>query len=321
MKRIAVLTSGGNSQGMNACLIGAGRVCRKKGVELWAINNGFRGLLAGDMMPLELTNRLATYLQQTAGGTVIGTSRFPEFKKIDVRHQARLMLQRHHIDGLIVIGGNGSYCGALGLVELGVKCVTIPGTIDNDVAKTDYTVGFDTTANLALSYLDRLRTTAESHGGCQILEVMGRDCGDIAIYSGIAGLADLIITKNTYLPVPTILQRLQKLARTKKRSVLIVVVEKLYDVHDLAQNIAANTPFHYTRASVLGYGQRGGAPSANDRVRGLLMGIRAVELLLEGGSGLELVVRGTQISSVKLDRLVQTQEHDHLLRLYQSYQL
>lgn len=319
MKRIAILTSGGNSQGMNACLVGAGRVCQQRGVELVAIRNGFRGLVAGEMQPVRFSARLQTYLQQADGGSAIGCSRYPDFAQPAVQRQAQLVLKQHQIDGLIAIGGNGTYQGAAGLLKIGVKCVVIPGTIDNDVANTEYTVGFDTTANFVLGYLDRLRTTAESHGDCQIAEVMGRDCGDIAIYSGIAALADLIITKDSYLSPAAVIKRLQTLAGQHQRSALVVVVENLYDVHALARQVSEQTPYRRARASVIGYGQRGGRPSVNDRVRGFMMGVRAVEVLLAGGSGLELVVRGSDMTTTPL-RSRAAQEHDHLLRLYQKYQ-
>ena len=189
------------------------------------------------------------------------------------------------MEALVVIGGDGSYTGALKLTEMGVNCIGIPGTIDNDIPNTDYTVGFDTALNTIVDALDRLRDTSSSHQRCTILEVMGRRCGDLAINAGIAAGAEMIITSEIGYDEAEVIERLKASKKSDKKHAIVVITEHITDVHELAKKVEAETGFE-TRANVLGHMQRGGRPSARDRVLASRMGVYAVELLEAGKGGL-----------------------------------
>jgi 6-phosphofructokinase 1 len=279
--RIGVLTSGGDSPGMNAAIRAIVRAGLKADKEMYVIYDGYKGLVEGSIEKVDRTfvaNIIAW------GGTVIRSARLPEFADIEVRKKGIEQLKKYGIDALVVIGGDGTYMGAKKLTEMGINCIGLPGTIDNDLACTDYTIGFDTALNTIVQCVDKLRDTSSSHQRCSVIEVMGNHCGDLALYSGVACGAELIISPDHQLPKEEVMATLRDLKRHSKRHALVIVSEKLFDVKDLAREIEIETGFE-SRAEVLGRIQRGGSPSAFDRILAARMGVFAIELLLQGKSG------------------------------------
>jgi len=281
IKKIGVLTSGGDSPGMNATIRAVVRSGIYFGLEVYGIHDGYLGLVEGNIEPMtrnsvrEIINR---------GGTILGSARLKSFKEYDVRKKAVDQLTKHGIEGLVVIGGDGTYRGALELTRMGILCVGLPGTIDNDIASTDYTIGFDTAVNTAVEAVDRLRDTSSSHQRCTIVEVMGRHCGDIAVTTAIATGAEMVITEETGFDLPKVLNEIRQAKKNNKRHALIIISENITDVHALARLVEEYSGFE-TRATVLGHIQRGGNPSVFDRVLASRLGIAAVELLMEGKGG------------------------------------
>lgn len=281
MKRIAVLTSGGDAPGMNACIRAVVRTCISKNIEPYIVYDGYKGLVEGRIQKVgrrfvsEVLNR---------GGTIIGTARLNEFDKKEVRLKAINNLKKHNIDGLVVIGGDGTIRGANELYKEGVRCVAVAATIDNDINTKGYTIGFDTALNTITSLLDKIRDTSSSHNRCSIVEVMGRDCGDLALYSGIACGADIIITKEKKYDREVLYKEIRKMKEEGRRHVLIVTSENILNVEELAKDIQRETGFE-TRSSIFGHLQRGGVPSAMDRVNGSLLGGESVNKLINGEYG------------------------------------
>jgi len=284
VKSIGILTSGGDAPGMNAAVRSVARACLNKGIEVYGIEQGFKGLYEGNFTKF---NRRSTRNIINQGGTILRSARFPEFKDPKVRKTAINQLEKVGIEALVVIGGDGSYQGAMRLTEMGVNCIGLPGTIDNDIPGTDVTIGFDTALNTIVEALDRLRDTSSSHQRCTILEVMGRHCGDLAIWSGIACGVELVVTSELGYNEDKIIERLRRSKFSDKKHAIVVITEGITDVHILAKKVQQETGFE-TRANVLGHMQRGGRPSARDRVLASRMGVFAVELL-EAGRGGECV--------------------------------
>lgn len=284
VKCIGVLTSGGDAPGMNAAVRAVARTCLNKGIEVYGVRLGFKGLYEGDFIKFD---RRSTRNIINQGGTFLKSARFPEFKEEKVRQVAIEKMKEVGIEALVVIGGDGSYQGALALTKMGINCIGIPGTIDNDIPSTDKTIGFDTALNTIVEALDRLRDTSSSHQRCTILEVMGRYCGDLAIHAGIACGVEMIITSETGFDEDKVIARLKASKASDKSHAIVVITEHITDVHALAKKVEAATGFE-TRANVLGHMQRGGRPTASDRVLASRMGIYAVELL-EAGHGGECV--------------------------------
>ncbi len=284
VKCIGVLTSGGDAPGMNAAVRAVARTCLNKGIEVYGVRLGFKGLYEGDFIKFD---RRSTRNIINQGGTFLKSARFPEFKEEAVRQVAIEKMKEVGIEALVVIGGDGSYQGALALTKMGINCIGIPGTIDNDIPKTDKTIGFDTALNTIVEALDRLRDTSSSHQRCTILEVMGRYCGDLAIHAGIACGVEMIITSETGFDEDKVIARLKASKASDKSHAIVVITEHITDVHALAKKVEAATGFE-TRANVLGHMQRGGRPTASDRVLASRMGVYAVELL-EAGHGGECV--------------------------------
>lgn len=298
IKTIAVLTSGGDAPGMNAAIRAVIRSSLSRGIKVLGVRDGYLGLIHGDVFELEPTDVSGIIVQ---GGTILGSARVPGFKEEAVQRLALETIKEHKIDGIVVIGGDGSYRGALSLSKLGVKVATIPGTIDNDIPGTEKTIGFDTALNTAIEAIDKLRDTSSSHHRCSVVEVMGNHCGDIALYAGIATGAELVITPETGYDHDKTMEYLKELdvVRGKKHAV-VVISEKLTDVEDLAAQISAQTSFS-GRSTVLGYIQRGGSPTASDRIMATQMGDYAVDLLANGISGHAVGwVRG-RVSSMPLE--------------------
>ncbi|CDM91992.1 6-phosphofructokinase [Xenorhabdus bovienii] len=283
IKRIGVLTSGGDAPGMNAAIRGVVRVALTEGLEVYGIYDGYLGLYENRMKKLD---RFSVSDMINRGGTFLGSARFPEFRDDKVREIAIENMRKNDIDALVVIGGDGSYLGAKKLTEAGFPCIGLPGTIDNDVAGTDYTIGYFTALETVVEAIDRLRDTSTSHKRISIVEVMGRYCGDLTLSAAIAGGCEFIV-----LPENEILfDREELLAEIKagiqkgKRHAIVAITEHVCNVDELAKYIEAETR-HETRATVLGHIQRGGAPVAYDRILASRMGAYSVQLLLEGFGG------------------------------------
>ncbi len=282
VKCIGVLTSGGDAPGMNAAVRAVARTCLNKDIEVYGVRLGYQGLFNGDFIKFDHTT---TRNIINLGGTFLKSARFPDFKDPEIRKQAIKQMEKVGMEALVVIGGDGSYNGALKLTEMGINCIGLPGTIDNDIPDTDFTIGFDTALNTIVDALDRLRDTSSSHQRCTILEVMGRYCGDLAIHAGIAAGAELIITAESGFDEAKVIETLKASRASDKSHAIVVITEHITDVHELAKKVEAATGFE-TRANVLGHMQRGGRPSARDRVLATRMGIFAVELLEANKGGL-----------------------------------
>lgn len=281
MKKIAVLTSGGDSPGMNAAI----RAVVRKGIyhdlEVYGIYHGFHGLVNGNIEKLELGS-VGDIIHR--GGTILRSARLPEFANPEVQKQGLEQLHKHGIEGLVVIGGDGSYRGANALTNLGFPCVGVPGTIDNDISGTEFTIGFDTAINTVIDAIDKIRDTASSHDRTFVIEVMGRGAGDIALWSGLAGGAETILIPEEKETIENIIDRLNRGKQRGKRHSIIVVAEGVMSGVKLAEQLKERIDAD-VRVSVLGHIQRGGSPSATDRFLASRLGARAVELLLEGKGG------------------------------------
>lgn len=289
--RIGVLTSGGDAPGMNATIRAIVRTCIASGDQVFGISDGYRGLVEGKIV--EFTRKDVSEIL-SKGGTILGTARLPEFKYEQVRALACKQLEKHDIDSLIVIGGDGTYTGALRLHEMGIKTIGIPGTIDNDIASTDYTIGFSTALNTACEAIDKLRDTSSSHQRCSIIEVMGRHCGDLALYSGLCCGAEYIITNETGLDKEKLLQDLKSNRLAGRRHAIVVISENITDVHQLAKDVEAFSGYE-CRATVLGYVQRGGSPTPEDRLLAARLGKYSVDLLHEGVTGVAVGIRQNEL--------------------------
>lgn len=291
MKKIAVLTSGGDSPGMNAAIRAVVRKARFHGVDVVGVYHGYEGLFHGRYEMLDL-GAVGGIIQR--GGTILYSARFPDFHLGDKQEQAIEKLRAAGIEGLIVIGGDGSYRGAMQLTEKGFPCVGIPGTIDNDVPGTEYTIGFDSAVNTVIESIDKIRDTATSHENTFVVEVMGRDAGDIALWSGLAAGAESILIPEEEYNIDDIVERLERGAARGKRHSIIIVAEGVMTGQELANLLKERTGVEI-RVSVLGHMQRGGAPTARDRVLAGRFGAKAVEVLLEGRGGRAVGIQNHEV--------------------------
>lgn len=292
IKRIAVLTSGGDAPGMNAAIRGVVRAALSEGLEIYGVRDGYYGLYHDKLVKLE-RHSVSDVINR--GGTFLGSARFPEFKDPAVRAKCVEVLKKYEIDGLVVIGGDGSYMGAKLLTEEhGINCIGLPGTIDNDVAGTDYTIGYQTALETALEAIDRLRDTSSSHQRISIVEIMGRHCGDLTISAALAGGCEYIVVPEKGLDKESLMRNIESGLRKGKRHAIIAITELMTDVHQLAREIEDKFG-HETRATVLGHTQRGGVPCAFDRILGSRMGVYAVELLLQGFGGRCVGIRNEKL--------------------------
>ncbi|QCX34477.1 6-phosphofructokinase [Caloramator sp. E03] len=292
MKTIGVLTSGGDAPGMNAAIRAVVRSGINKGIKVMGIQRGYSGLLNGEIFELNRSS-VADIIQR--GGTILRTARCEEFKTPEGRKKAYNVLKVFGIEGLIVIGGDGSFTGAQKLSdEFDVKTIGLPGTIDNDLAYTDYTIGFDTALNTVLDAINKLRDTSTSHERVSIVEVMGRRCGDIALYTGLAGGAESIIIPEKEYNFEELCKTIIEGKHRGKVHNLIVLAEGVGGAEELAKKIEEVTGLE-TRATVLGHIQRGGSPTAFDRILASRLGARAVELLVEGKSKRVVGIRDNKI--------------------------
>lgn len=297
IRKIGVLTSGGDSPGMNAAIRAVARTALANGVEVVGIKDGYKGLVEGNFIPFERSS-VSNLLSK--GGTILGSARLPEFKNEDVVLKAVESLKNNQIDALCVIGGDGSYRGALSLTNHGVNCIGIPGTIDNDIPGTDQTIGFDTALNTIIDCVDKLRDTSSSHHRCSIVEVMGNRCGDLAIYSGLSTGAEILITPETGYDEDNIIEKLAYLERQGKNHAIVIVSEKVADVNKLADKVSQRTGFA-GRATILGHIQRGGAPSPSDRVLASRLGEKAIDLLLSGVGGHCVGIKNNEITHMPIE--------------------
>jgi len=273
--RIGVLTSGGDAPGMNAAIRAVVRAALTSGDQVFGIYDGYKGLIEGKIR--EFTrNDVSTILNK--GGTILGTARLPEFVHEAVLKLAVKQLKVYDIEALIVIGGDGTYRGALDLCKHGIKAVGIPGTIDNDIASSDFTIGFSTAVNTACEAIEKLRDTSTSHQRCSIIEVMGRECGDLALYSGICCGAEYIFTNDTGLDKEKLLVSLKADRLAGRKHAIVVISENMTDVHKLAEEVEEYTGYE-CRATILGYIQRGGRPTPEDRLLAARLGRYAVDLI------------------------------------------
>lgn len=286
MKKIAVLTSGGDSQGMNSAIYGIVQYAKTRGIETHLIFEGFKGLVENKIVPASQVdlNRI-----NNMGGTIIKSARFPQFKDIEVRKIAVKNLQEKGIEAVIVIGGDGSFQGAQKLHELGIRAIGLPGTIDNDIASSAVAIGFYTALNNVVEAIERTRDTANSHGRCILIEVMGNNCGDLSLYAGLATAAEVIVTNNRPMSIEEI-ATIVKEQKAQKDSVLVVVSEKIKkygSISQMAKEIEDISGVE-SRGYQLGYLQRGGVPSAMERVNAIHLGIEAVKRLDNDESGIVL---------------------------------
>ncbi|MBQ1353362.1 MAG: 6-phosphofructokinase [Ruminococcus sp.] len=297
-KAIAVLTSGGDAPGMNAAFRAVVRTGINMGMKVYGVYRGFNGLLNQDVaeMNLRSVSEIIGY-----GGTKLYTARSEEFKTLEAQQRAAEFCRSLGICGVVVIGGDGSFRGARALTNAGINCIGVPGTIDNDIACSEYTVGFDTAMNTALQMVDRIRDTAQSHDRCSIVEVMGRRCGDIALQTGIAtGATAILVPEVKYNIERDVITRIINTQKTGKKHFIVVVAEGVGGVRDLAKYIEQRLDIE-ARATILGHVQRGGSPTLRDRVVASQMGYKAVELLKNNIGNRVVVMRGGKITDLDIN--------------------
>ena len=281
IRTIGVLTSGGDAPGMNAAIRAVVRTALSKGVRVRGIRRGYQGLLDEEIIDLSARD-VSDTIQR--GGTILQTARCSEMRTEEGQQKAAAICKKYGIDGLVVIGGDGSFKGAQALAHYGVNTIGVPGTIDLDIACTDYTIGFDTAVNTAMEAVDKIKDTSTSHERCAIIEVMGRGAGFMALWCGIANGAECILVAEKHdFNEETIIRDIQEQRKRGKKNYIIINAENVGDSINMAKRIEDATGVE-TRATILGYMQRGGNPTCKDRMYASVMGAKAVDLLLEGKS-------------------------------------
>lgn len=315
--KIAILTSGGDAPGMNAAIRAVVKCAIYNGMEVYGIKHGYKGLIEEELF--KLNNSDVDNIAEM-GGTILKTARCIEFTKEEGRKKAVSTLKKFDIDGVIVIGGDGSFKGAEKLDNLGVRTIGLPGTIDNDLNYTDYCIGFDTTLNTVLDCIKNIKDTDSSHEKTTIVEVMGRYCGDLALYSALAGGGEIISTPENKLSFDDICVKLKKSIQNGKKDNIIIITERMYNMNELQKYIECKLHISI-RSTVLGFIQRGGNPSAFDRILAFKMGAKAVELLMSGFSNKAVGIRNNKIIYVNFDE-INTKNNDRqedydLLNMFQ----
>jgi len=310
IKKIAVMTSGGDSPGMNAAIRSVVRACAYYRTECMGIYRGYQGLIEGDLVPF--TARSVNNIINK-GGTILKSARSKDFRTKEGRLKAYENLKEHNVDALVVIGGDGSFTG--GVVfnkEFSFPIIGIPGTIDNDISGTTHTIGYDTALNTAVEAIDKIRDTASSHNRLFFVEVMGRDAGFIALNAGVGAGAEEILIPEENLGLERMLESLKKSRRTGKSSSIVVVSEgdkTGKNVFELADYVEENLPEYEVRVSVLGHMQRGGSPTCFDRVLASRLGVKAVELLLDNQTNLMVGLQNNKIISTDLEKAIKGQDN------------
>ena len=292
IKKIAVLTSGGDAPGMNAAVRAVARTALARGLEVCGVYRGFDGLLNENFLPMNLRT-VSDIIHR--GGTALYTARSDEFRTLEGQQKAADNCRKHGIEGVVVIGGDGSFCGAQALTHQGIPCIGIPGTIDNDISSTDYTIGFDTAMNTAMHMVDKLRDTTQSHERCSVVEVMGRHAGWLALESGIAVGATAILVPEVEFDIDRdVVAKINETQRSGKKHFIIVVAEGVGSVEEIAKYVEDKTGIE-SRATILGHVQRGGSPTVRDREMASSMGYYAVKLLTSGASNRVVCYRNGKI--------------------------
>lgn len=312
IKKIGVLTSGGDAPGMNAAIRAVVRTALSYGWEVLGVKDGYAGLHEGNFVKLT-SHSVSDMLNR--GGTFLGTARFPQFKNEQVRKEAVEVMKQNNIDALVVIGGDGSYMGAKLISELGFPCIGLPGTIDNDIAGTDATIGFDTALNTAVEAIDRLRDTCSSHKRISVVEVMGHHCGDLAVSAAVSCGVEAVLVPEVKWDKEEVYADIKKSVDAGKRHAILIVCELQTDVHQMAKELEALTGLE-TRATVLGHIQRGGTPSAVDRVLASRMGAYACELLYNGESGRCVGVKRGELVHYDIIDCINNMKHKFMQSTY-----
>ena len=303
--KIGILTSGGDAPGMNAAIRAVVKSAVKNGIECYGIFRGYEGLIDADIKQID-KSFVADTIQR--GGTILQTARCPRFLTAEGRSRAKSVAETFGLDAIVTIGGDGTMHGAMELAKLGLNVMFIPATIDNDVAYTEYTIGFDTAVNTALDAISKIKDTTDAHDRAIVIEVMGRNCGDIAIAAGMAGGAEKILTPGNPVDVNEIAKEILLGQGQGRRHYIIVKAEGVdYDSFRLAKDIEAKTG-HECKAAVLSYIQRGGVPTANDRIRASMMGVKAVELILSGARCRAVGIVANDIVNYPID--IAIEDHD-----------
>lgn len=292
MKSIAVLTSGGDAPGMNPAVRAVVRTACQRGIKVYGVDRGYTGLINGDIHEMNLRS-VSDII--TRGGTILYSARCPEFKTEEGLQKAVATCKKFGIDGMVIIGGDGSFRGARDLSLRGIPCIGLPGTIDNDISCTDYTIGYDTCLNTIVQMVDRIRDTSESHDRCTVVEVMGRGAGYLALEAGIAvGATSIIVPEVEYDIERDVIARIREFQKTGKKHFVVIVAEGVGGTAEIAKKIEAETGVE-SRATILGHVQRGGSPTARDRIMASQMGSRAVDLLTQGIGNRVVGIRDNKI--------------------------
>lgn len=297
MRKIGILTSGGDCPGMNATINAVVRSAVQNGLETVGIVRGYSGLINDNVKPLKLRDVQNIV---SRGGTILHSARCLDMKTKSGVQKAVQTCKKHGIDGLVVIGGDGSFCGAQVLSNEGISCIGLPGTIDNDIAYTEYTLGYDTAVNTAIEMVDKLNDTITSHDRCSVVEVMGRDAGYIALDVALSCGASFVIVPEEKFNKQNLINKIQADLAIGNKHFIVVVAECILNVHELAKEIEEKTGVE-SRATVLGHVQRGGSPSAKDRLVGAILGFRAVELLVSGVSNRVVGLRNGKVIDCEIN--------------------
>jgi 6-phosphofructokinase 1 len=312
MRRIAVLTSGGDAPGMNAAIRAVVLRGMNKRLEMFGVYNGYEGLLEGNIVPIN-EKHVSGIIQR--GGTILHTSRSNRFKLEESQNEAIRKLKKLDIEGLVVIGGDGSFQGAIKLCEKGFPVVGIPGTIDNDISGTDYSIGFNTAVSTAIDAIDKIRDTAYSHEKTSIVEVMGRCAGDIALWAGLCSGAESIIIPEATYQIKDVVTRIQMAHERGEKDCIIIVAEGVCSAEEIKKELLEHIQLD-TRVAVLGFLQRGGTPSAYDRMIGSQMGAKAVDLILNGKQGCMVSLKDGRITHTTFEQAAK-EVHQIDMSLYQ----
>lgn len=303
-KTIGVLTSGGDSPGMNAAIRAVVRTGIFNGLDVLGIKKGYEGLIHGEIEQMQLSS-VADIIHR--GGTMLQTARSKEFMTEEGRQKALSIMEVFGMQGLVVIGGDGSFRGALELARLGAQVIGIPGTIDNDIAFADYTIGFDTAINTVIDAIGKIRDTTSSHNRANIIEVMGRNSGDISLYAGLAGGAESIIVPEVGYDVDDVCKRIVQGRNRGKLHSIIILAEGVGGAFDMARTIEDKIAVE-TRVTILGHVQRGGSPTAFDRVLASRLGAKAVELLINGRTARMAGIYKNQIADFDLEEVLKSRK-------------